>query len=555
MQFPETPAANWHNPTAWVAVARGPFLLLLILMAVAGNGRAQTPPTPGGVLETVPGRGPELPPTPPAVLFPNREQPHQISRNAPRFTVNSFHIVGNTVFSEARLKRVVEGYLDLQLNLYDLHEAADDITRYYHAHGYTLARAVIPAQKVERGIVRIEVVEGRLGKISVEGNKRYSKQFIEARAASLPRNGLVTQKALERSLLLMNDLPGLTARATLQPGAAFGTTDMVIKTQEKMFAGSVAFNNYGREEVGQDRVDAHLDVNNPLGIGDQISVRAIQSQNNLLTYGQIGYSLPLMANGTRLGLSYSDVTYDIAGQFSALGLDGEVTTAQAVLSYPYLRSRRSNILLSAGGRHTATEQHAFGVPISSDQLNVGTVSLLGNWIHSDSSMTNATILFTSNFENNQCRCRQDAEFGKWDISINHLRAATKNWDLYLSGEFVYSRDALPDTEKFSIGGPGSVRGYQPAELRGDDGWQGTAELRRQFEAINMIGVFSMFYDAGAVENKGFSGTDSIRSVGLGVTLFPNRHLQARVEVAHPLSARDATDGKSDRLWFVLSGTF
>lgn len=555
MHFPGIPAGNRRNPTVAGARARGRLLLLLLLTAVSATAHAQTPPTPGGVLETVPGRRPELPPTPPAVLFPNREQAPGIDRNAPRFTVNSFHIVGNTVFSEARLKRVVEGYLDLQLNLYDLHEAADDITRYYHVHGYTLARAVIPAQKVERGIVRIEVIEGHLGKISVEGNKRYSKQFIEARAASLPRNGLVTQQALERSLLLMNDLPGLTARATLQPGATFGTTDMVIKAQEKMFAGSVAFNNYGREEVGQDRLDARLDVNNPLGIGDQVSVRAIQSQNNLLTYGQIGYSLPLMANGTRLGLSYSDVTYDIAGQFSALGLDGEVSTAQAMVTYPYLRSRRSNVLLGAGMRHTATEQHAFGVPVSSDQLNVGTISLLGNWIHSDSSMTNAAILFTSNLEDNKCRCRQDAEFGKWDISVNHLRAASKNWDLYLSGEFVYSRDALPDTEKFSIGGPGSVRGYQPAELRGDDGWQATAELRRQFEAINSIGVFSMFYDAGAVENRGFSGTDSIRSVGVGVTLFPNRHLQAKVEVAHPLSARDATDGRTDRLWFVLSGTF
>lgn len=515
---------------------------------------AQTAITPGAVLDTVPGRKPALPPTPAEVVFPASRPDAVHDPSAPRFTVNAFTFVGNTVYTERQLKQLTERFIDLQLNLYDLNRAADTVTQLYRETGFPISRAIIPAQKVENGIVRIEVIEGRLANISIVGNSRYSADLISGRTGSLPKNELVTVPRLERSLLLMNDLPGLSARATLAPGADYGSTDMVIRTEEKPFAASVSLDNHGRRETGETRVDAALDLNNPLGIGDQLNLRIINTRHDLLSFGRIGYSLPVSNEGTRLGATYSKVRYDIGGDFAALGISGEVTNTELVLTHPYVRSRARNIVFGIGLRNTKTAQTTLGIPTADSSIDLLSLTALGNWVHADSATTSATLVVSGNGKDNPGN-RQDAQRAKADIDISHLRAASKNWDLYMRGNMVLSSGALPDTEKFSLGGPGNVRGYRSSDLRGETGWVATGELRRQFVAVNTVGVFSMFYDWGAIKADGFTRYDTLRSAGFGVSVFPHKHLRAKAEYAYPMSDRISGDGKRGRLWLTLSSSF
>jgi hemolysin activation/secretion protein len=515
---------------------------------------AQAAITPGSVLDTVPGSKPALPPTPAEVIFPASRPDAAHDPSAPRFTVNAFTFVGNTVYTERQLKQLTERFIDLELNLYDLNRAADTVTQLYRETGFPISRAIIPAQKVENGIVRIEVIEGRLSNISIVGNNRYSDELIAARTGSLPKNELITVPRLERSLLLMNDLPGLSARATLAPGADYGTTDMVIRTEEKPFAATVSLDNHGRRETGETRVDAALDLNNPLGIGDQLNLRIINTRHDLLSFGRIGYSLPVSNEGTRLGATYSKVRYDIGGEFAALGISGEVTNTELVLTHPHVRSRARNIVFGIGLRNTKTTQTTLGIPTADSSIDLLSLTALGSWVHADSATTSATLVVSGNGKNNPGN-RQDAQRAKADVDISHLRAASKNWDLYLRGNWVFSSGALPDTEKFSLGGPGSVRGYRSSDLRGETGWVATGELRRQFVAVNTVGVFSMFYDWGAIKADGFTRYDTLRSAGVGVSVFPHKHLRAKAEYAYPMSDRISGDGKRGRLWLTLSSSF
>jgi len=535
-----------------------PLLLIVALAlacAAASPARAQLGITPGRVLDTLPPTRPALPATPPEVVFPAPVSRVQHDPNAPRFTVNAFAFVGNTVFPEPVLKRRLESYVDLQLNLHDLSRAADAITRFYQENGFPIARAIIPAQKVEKGIVRIEVIEGRIGKVSVVGNRRYDSDTITAYMGSLPDGGLVTLQGLERSLLLMNDLPGLAARATLQPGAEFGTTDVLIRAEERVATGFLSLDNKGRKEVGERRADASIDLLNPLGYGDQLGLRTIQSEDDLLNYARFFYSLPLTASGLRASLTHSRTDYRIGGAFAALGIEGDATTTEFTLSYPSLRSRRRNIVYGLGARRTESNQTTLGVQTMDDNITLLAASLIANWVHEDSAATNATFLFSSNGKENPFGLRQDALYAKFEIDANHLRAASRSWDLFLRGNAVLSADALPDTEKFSLGGPDSVRGYRASELRGDQGWQTTIELRHQFQAAGVPGVAQIFYDYGSAKAKGFAGSDSIQSVGFGASVFPHRHLRARVEYAHPLSDRRSTDGERERVWFTVTAAF
>ncbi len=511
--------------------------------------------TPGAVLDTLPGSKPVLPPTPAEVIFPVSRPGAVHDPSAPRFTVNAFSFVGATIYTQQQLKQLTERFIDLELNLYDLDRAADTVTRLYRETGYPIARAIIPAQKVENGIVRIEVIEGRISTVSIVGNNRYSEQLIASRISELSKNEIITLDRLERSLLLMNDLPGLSARATLAPGAEFGTTDMVIRTEETSVAGAVTFDNYGIKETGQLRIDAGIDFNNPLGIGDQLNIRAIKTEHELLSYGRIGYSLPLSSNGTRLSGTYSRVNYDIAGPFAALEISGEVTDTELLLTWPYVRSRSRNLIFGIGVRRTEASQRTLGLPTSDTRIDLLNLTMLGNWVHEDSALTNATLAFSSNGKDNPNGSRQDAQAAKLDFDINHLRAASKNWDFYLRTRWVFSTDTLADTEKFSLGGPGSVRGYRPSELRGDNGWLTTIELRRQFVLTNTAGMINLFYDDGSAKAKGFSRYDSIRSAGIGASVFPHKNLRASVEYAYPLSDRVSVDGKRGRAWFTVGSSF
>jgi hemolysin activation/secretion protein len=561
-----TGQAENELPQAVARAHRGVRLLLAAACCAALPAWAQLPPlpTPGRVIDTLPDRRPVVPPTPPEVVFPAPRPGAKHDPNAPRFMVNAFRFGGNTVFSEPLLKRVVDRFVDFQLNLHELNQAADLVTRYYRERGYPIARAIIPAQKVEQGVVLIELIEGRIGSVSVVGNKRYSTETIEARLAELPRVGVVTVEALERALLLLNDLPGLTARATLQPGSEFGLTDLVIRVEEKWAAGTLALDNKGVPETGRFRLDGALDLQNPLGYGDQLSVRLIESQHNLLTYGRLSYSFPLTASGLRGSATYSGVRYEMGGQFARLGIEGEVDNYEGALSYPWLRSRRRNVFLGLGFRRTESFQTtAFGgITDRDDHINLLSTTFQGSWVHEDSAVSNAYAAFTSNGKHNDSvpplearLLRQDAQRAKLEIDMNHLRAASKTWDLYLRGFVGVSAERLADTEKFAFGGPDSVRGYMPSELRGDQGYLGTVELRRQFTLVNVPAVFSVFYDAASAKSKGFAGADSIRSVGVGINAYPHNNLRVRVEYAHGTSDRRSSDGERQNVWLLLSASF
>ncbi|MBI1965788.1 MAG: ShlB/FhaC/HecB family hemolysin secretion/activation protein, partial [Betaproteobacteria bacterium] len=501
--------------------------LLIALCAVScalpAAARAQAP-TPGAVQDTL---GPKKPPpkAPPAqFVFPSPPPPVAHDPKDRRFTVNAFTFVGNTVYTGRQLKQLTERYMDLQLNLHDLTRAADVVTRFYRDNGYVFAHAVVPAQRVEKGIVRIEVIEGRVGQVRFEGNRRYSPQFLRQRLTRLVSGSLITSDNLEHDLLVLNDLPGVTARAVLEAGKQFGTSDILIRVEEKIASLLLRPNNHGRREIGRWRIDGGVSFNNPLGLlGDQLSYYAIHSQDNLLRYGRLSYSLPVGRYGTRLELGYSKSDYEIAGDLAALGVEGDARNADISLTHPYLRTRSQNLSFNLGLRQTKLRQRALGVETSSTSINLLNAGLTYSQIGEDAAVTNAGAQLFTNFKGNPLGARQDAQPLKLELEASHLRGIARNWDLYVRGQYVYSPDPLADSEKVAFGGPGSVRGYRPSEVRGDGGVLFTTELRHPINIANTLGILSFFYDVGVARFEGtpgfVDGTLTIQSVGSGVTFY------------------------------------
>jgi len=523
--------------------------LALALWAVACAAAAQTPPTPGTVLEGLQiKRLPAQGAAPAEFIFPKEGPIAAHGKDGRRFFVKGFHFEGNSVFTEARLRRVVERFVDLQLNLYDLSKAADAVTRYYRDQGYPVASAYVPVQRVEDGLVVIQVLEGKLGTLVFSGGRRYSSEMLRGYVEELKGDPQITIGRLERSLLLMNDLPGLTARASLAPGASRGETEATIDLEETPASLTLQFNNSGRKEAGALRMDVGGTINNPLGIGDQISLRAMRAEKNLMNYHSLGYSLPLGHQGLRLSLSDSAVDYRVAGDFAALGIEGLVNSRDAYLTYPLRRSRISNIIVTGGVKSTEVRQTALNAPLSASRLNVASIGSAANWVHENSATTSLSATYSSNFRNNY-GVNPDALRGKLELDFTHLTGISSRWDAYTRINGMIGAGAVPDTEKFSLGGPDSVRGYRVAEFRGDRGYLLTVEFRRQVAIGNRPAMLSVFHDQGAVGNAGFAGLDKLSSWGTGSTIFLSKNSRIRGDIAWPTSRHVAGDGQTGaRAW-------
>lgn len=540
----------------------GASRLLFVLLAGAGavSASAQTIPTPGTVLDTV-RPAPEAAPAPgkePSLVLPSAPKP-DLDPNAPKTRVNGFRIVGNQVVATGTLEELVKPFAGASYNLAGLSKVTDVITDYYRKQGYAVARAVVPAQKIDNGVVTLEVIEGKVDRIGVRGNQRYSSEFLQRWGQPLVGK-VVRVDELEERLLTIDDLPGLTAQAVLTPGAQYGQTTVDLAVQEKSVDGEISFNNYGRKEVGERRIDASVNFNNPLGIGDQLSARSSYSEQGLTRMGGLAYSLPLNTRGTRLSTSYTEVDYGIGGDLSALNINGKSKLGSVTLIQPLLRSLRQNLITTVGLRYFSGNQSLSATPLSSNSIMVAEAGLAWNRVDAQSNVSAASARVSTNYRSDVNGVRDDTQRFKLDMDASHLRHLSKSIDLRLAGGAQVSTRSLADAEKFSIGGPNSVRGYATADVRGDAGAFGSVEGRYRTNYARLPSYWSLFADGGYVARRnagaGTPYSNTISSVGLGFTFFPTRAVTGEVIAAYPLTKLSPSDKRDNgRLWFNLTTRF
>jgi hemolysin activation/secretion protein len=532
------------------------YLPAICLPIVAVSFAAEAPITPGSVKNTLEAEKRPLPAIPPQVVVPVQSAPSGHDPRAKRFRVNAFTFQGNTVFDSRTLKTQLERFLDMELNLYDLNMATDEITEFYQARGYLLARASVPPQKVVDGDVKITVVEGRIGKVNFNGNQRHSVAFLSARTKVLQPGTTVTANSLESSMLLLNEIPGVSAKAVLDPGADVGTTDANINITEKLLGLSLGVNNSGRTETGKNKAETTLNINSPLGWGDQLTLSGSSTQQKLVRYWKAGYSLPLDTEGTRLSIGNSRAEYEVSGALAALGLTGDIHTTDITVTHPLVRMRNDNESVSLNLKRSRLRQFNLDVPAADNAINVLTAGYQLTRVHDDSSVTGANLSLATNFKSIDGTTRQDALYARTEVDVNHTTPFYGKWDMYLRGNIVHSKEMLPDSEKFSLGGPGSVRAFRPSEVRGDSGYQGTVELRHPFTVAQVMGSFRLTSDVGQVTYKTPNFKDSrdrLRSVGFGASVYPFSGATLSFDAARQVGPSGASnDGKKSRIWINFS---
>jgi hemolysin activation/secretion protein len=453
-----------------------------------------------------------------------------VQAGGPTLDVSGFVVQGNTVIADAELQALLADLKGRTVNLGDVQAGARRITLLYRERGYPLARAYLPAQEIENGVIRINVLEGRYGEITANNTSRAGGFALRPLQALQPGE-TVQADALTRSLLLLQDVPGTDIKSTLKPGASTGTTDLLVDVQPgPLVSGSVDADNYGNRFVGEYRLGGTLDVNNPLGLGDRLSLRAVGSDEDQ-HYGRIGYQLPVTPWATQVGVAYSDMDYQLGKDFEDLHAHGNARIASVYAIQPLLRSRELSLTTQLqfddkrlkddidevddkSDKHSRVVTLAFNGTSRDELLGGGLTSFSLAWSSGSLNIDGSTKQLADN-----ATAGTQGQFNKVTPSLVRLQRLTDRFSLYTQLQGQWSDSNLDSSEQFYLGGAYGVRAYPQGEAAGDQGWLANVELRY---ALTEAWQLSTFVDHGEVRiNKNpWTSDDNHRSLsgtGLGAT--------------------------------------
>lgn len=489
--------------------------------------------------------------------------------------VAALRVTGQTLFSERQLVAATDFKPGSSLNLSGLRAIAAQITRFYNDRGYFLAQAYLPAQDATGGSVTIAVVEGRYGGVAINNEAALSGGQARGVLAGLASGDAIASRRLERRLLLLSDIPGIDVNSTLSPGAAIGTSDLVVNLKRsRLVSGIVEADNGGNRFTGAYRAGGTINLNNPTGRGDLLSLRALVSTSGL-AYGRAAYQT-LLGNST-VGAAFSHINYSLGREFKALDADGTADIASLFASHPLVRSRDTNLNALAGvDAKFFKDRVGAASTVSHRRAKVANLGLSGN--HRDHLGGGGSTLFSigatlgdldirssADRAIDRTTARTNGRYGKLQAGVARLQRLTDSLSLYAAVRGQLASKNLDSAEKMQLGGAYGVRAYPEGEGYGDEGYLATAEARLELpHLIPVPGDFQLFgfVDAGAVKfakNPWFTGSNTAHRSGVGAGLAwtsPNNFL-VKATYAHKLGDQDVTSerDRDGRFWFQIAKTF
>ncbi|TNE64752.1 MAG: ShlB/FhaC/HecB family hemolysin secretion/activation protein [Alphaproteobacteria bacterium] len=467
-----------------------------------------------------------------------------------RFVLNGVSLEGATAVSPATLASFYAPYVGQEISLGQLYGIAAEMTAYYRNEGYILSRVVVPAQSIEGGHVRLAVVEGFIGKISVEGDIAFGVKFLEAMAAKIRASKPLKAADLERYMLLTNDLPGVKAQAVLQASKDTpGATDLTIVVTEDRAAFFAAVNNRGSKYNGPVQVQAGVELNSVLGPMSKTGVRVIAAtQTDEFKSAELRHQMFLGHEGLQLTLVGRHTRSKPGASLAELEIDSKSNSGNVSLSYPVIRTRAKSLYVQAGLDIRDTRTDILGDPFTRDKVRKATLGATLDFIDGMNGINLVNVELGKGLDilggketgaPNMSRPDAQSDFLKVNVSAMRLQRIVPRVSLLLDVTGQYTDYALVASEEIALGGSQYGRAFDPSEISGDRGIAGRAELRYDGTTdnkwLNRYQVYS-FIDYGTVWDRTDSGNRSISlgSVGAGMRLTLTDTVSANFELATPI---------------------
>ena len=463
------------------------------------------------------------------------------------------------ILSAAEINGITAGYEGKAHSIQDLFAIVDKLNALYRSKGFITAKALLPPQKVEGGVVRIRLVEGRVGKVQVEGNAHTRESFFRHRF-SLHKGDLVRLDTLEKDLVYFNAVNDVRVRATLRPGEMSGETDLVLKAAEPSnYEVSILTDNAGTETIGKERLGLKFGDYSLFGYRDPLTLSGYLSEGSRTVSAE--YSFPINALGTRLSASYGFNQVDIqSGPFADLDVGGDSYSYNFNLNHPLIFGPAFTMNLFAGYQFSSSTTDFAGVTIARSKIGAVPVGFDFRLLD-DHGLWYCRTLFSPGRE------RSDVNESFLRYNLDLVRTLIHTSEVYTTIRAkVQLSDSHPlaSSEQFQVGGLSSVRGFPEGFLVGDEGYFLSAEIKfplpytdRELFGTSLRKMLrgAFFIDHGAAfpyRGSASSSTheDFITSAGVGLSMDIAHRLTGRVDVGFPFQ-KHRKDIDSFQLHFTL----
>lgn len=496
-----------------------------------------------------------------------------------KFILSGVIIESATVYSNNDFLPFYEALLGKETTLTQIYNVAANLTAKYRGDGYILSQVVVPAQHIQGGVVTLRAIEGFVDRIIIEGELHDSQNLVARLAEKITADRPLHSTTLERYILLIDDLPGIRARAILKPSATPQAADLIVQIQSKLFDGYTGFDNRGTRYLGPYQASAEVNANSLFGLGERISLQGITAtQPGELKYLQLANDLPLGDDGTRLRVSVATSQARPGFTLTENKIDSESLSSAIEVFHPFIRSRSENLSSTVrfGTRNVTTDQNAGAARLTKDIIRV--FRWRGDYDFVDTSLGTSINLISleasqglnilgarESGSDKLSRTNGRSDFTKANLVLQRLQVLGDGFSLLAAINSQYALSTLLSSEEFAFGGNQFGRGYDPAEITGEHGIAGKVELRYgQNVDSTLLQSYQLygFYDAGVVWNRDSDATtppsQSAASAGFGTRLNATDWLSANFEIGIPLTRPvDAMgkDGNDPRGFFSLVARF
>jgi hemolysin activation/secretion protein len=530
-----------------------------------------------GVEQSLPRLNPEEAALPSAVIeFPTQQPP--ANSGTLSFVLTDLVVEGPEILPPEDLRPIYADMLGKQVTLL---QAFDVLARVQAAHrdaGYVFTRVVAPPQEIDGGVFKIQVIEAFVGKVLVEepeGAVGAPLPLIKKIAGQLEGVRNPTLDQLERTLLLLNDIPGLTqATAVPRPGDGLGAVNLHINVVRDPFSGVFFADNRQSPVLGPLILGASVEASSWSAAGDTTTLSFFNTagdellddfaERNIL---QLEHQRHIGSQGTTVKLRALASLNRPGDLLEPLDISGEQFNIEATVEHPIVRTRPLSIWTSIGVEAEENEVETQGgqARIVDDSLRVAYIGarLLQR---DDHGYTRADVQLRQGLRafgaskpgtTNLSRFDGDTEFTVLRGSIDReilIPYGGNRLSVFASALGQVSSDPLLSSEEFAVGGQQISRAYDPSEFTGDSGAGALWELRYQTDFdIQDAQIGAQFYgygDVAEVHNRGNAiGSENLKSYGGGVRLSLPSEISLSGEVAIPKQRLQRNNERKPRFFF------
>ena len=498
------------------------------------------------------------------------------------FEIKAFDIKGNTILPTSKVLTAVALFIGPRKTASDVEKARDSLEKLYHDSGYPAVMVNIPEQTLKDGIVKLEVMETRIGKVRVTGNRYFTMEKILHALPAFTPGEILYLPRVQEEVGRLNKNPDFKVDPAISPGKEFGTIDAELKVEDQLpLHGYLELNNRDSHDTTQLRLNAMVHYDNlwqmehSISLQYQISPEKLQQVNVV----SVSYVLPAPWNVDHQLVVYgiwSDSNTAFGEGFSVIG-KGQILGLRYVVPLPPYKLYSHNITMGVDYKHF---NQAFGFqapgatatysPLTYTPLSFSyNASLPDEWGGAFQFSAGLNMNFRGimshekEFEYKRYMAEANYLYGTAGIQRSQKLPLGMNLLVKLDGQIA--NEPLVNNEEYSAGGMENVRGYLENEEMGDNAVHGTAEITfpsplegAKIGKIAQLTPF-IFYDMARLTIykplSGQSSSSELQGTGAGIRGAITKHMEYEMDWAIALQPSGRIARNDQRVYFKVKGLF